>query len=104
MLTAAMLVSGWIFVGLPGGLTFFAEDLLFSALFEQSPWLALALVVASGVNAIAFYRVVIGLFGGVARPTIPRVRADVRVERALMMLTIVAVAAGLWPGLIAGHH
>jgi len=104
MLTAAMLVSGWIFVGLPGGLTFFAEDLLFSALFEQSPWLALALVVASGVNAIAFYRVVIGLFGGVARPTIPRVRADVRVERALMMLTIVALAAGLWPGLIAGHH
>jgi NADH:ubiquinone oxidoreductase subunit 4 (subunit M) len=102
LLTAAMLVSGWVFVGLPGGLTFFAEDLLFSALFEQSPWLTLALVVASGLNAIAFYRVAIGLFGGVARPEIPRVIADVRVERALMVLTVVAVAAGLWPGIVAG--
>jgi NADH:ubiquinone oxidoreductase subunit 5 (subunit L)/multisubunit Na+/H+ antiporter MnhA subunit len=103
MLTAAMFVSGWIFVGLPGGLTFFAEDLLFHALFEQSPGLVLALVATSGLNAIAFYRVAIGLCGGVARPEIPRVGADPRVERGLMLLTVVAVALGLMPGLIAGH-
>jgi NADH:ubiquinone oxidoreductase subunit 4 (subunit M) len=58
---------GWIFVGLPGGATFFAEDLLFHSLVHDAPLTTCGFVLAAGTNAIAFYRVYLGVFTGTRR-------------------------------------
>lgn len=58
---------GWIFVGLPGGATFFAEDLLFHSLVHDAPLTTCGFVFAAGTNAIAFYRVYLGVFTGTRR-------------------------------------
>jgi NADH:ubiquinone oxidoreductase subunit 4 (subunit M) len=62
----AFLVTGWLFVGLPGGIAFFAEDLLFHVLLHHSTLAVIGFVAAMGLNAIGFYRVYLGLFTGPA--------------------------------------
>jgi NADH:ubiquinone oxidoreductase subunit 4 (subunit M) len=58
------LAMGWLFVGLPGGLGYFAEDLLFHSLLERSSLATGGFLIATGLNAVAFYRVYLGLFCG----------------------------------------
>ena len=64
---AATVACGWAFVGVPGGLTFFAEDLLFHELVHRSPLATVLFVVTTGFNAIAFYRMYLGVFCGSRR-------------------------------------
>jgi NADH:ubiquinone oxidoreductase subunit 4 (subunit M) len=62
----AFLVTGWLFVGLPGGIAYFAEDLLFHVLVRHSSLAVAGFVATMGLNAIGFYRVYLGLFTGPA--------------------------------------
>ncbi len=58
------LVAGWLCAGLPGGIVFFAEDLIFHALVQRSSWNAAGMVFVCMINGIAFYRVYLGVYCG----------------------------------------
>ncbi len=98
-------VCGWTFVGLPGGVAFFAEDLLFHALIHQSVGATVGFIVAAGFNAIAFYRLYLALFTGpaVAPPYPPSSTARWKVV-GLTAGVVALLALGLAPSLLAGHH
>ncbi len=66
-LHAAFVACGWAFVGVPGGIAFFAEDLLFHELVHAAPLATILFVATTGFNAIAFYRVYLGTFCGSRR-------------------------------------
>lgn len=68
-LAGATLVLGLASVGLPGTLTFVAEDLVFHATLEARPWIGVLMVVATALNGIAVMRVAFRLFGGRRRTT-----------------------------------
>lgn len=96
------LVGGWLFVGMPGGLAFFAEDLLLHALLEHSLAATLGFVVAAALNAIVFYKVYLGLFSGPSRPesTLPLRAPTERWRFALLTCGVAAlVLFGLAPSL-----
>lgn len=67
-LARLFLVIGWFFSGLPGGVIFFAEDLVFHALVEHSNWLTAGMIFVSAMNGVGFYRVYLGVFSGRTRP------------------------------------
>ncbi|MBE2248685.1 MAG: hypothetical protein IAE78_03975 [Myxococcus sp.] len=98
MLHRAFVGMGWLFVGLPGGVAFFAEDLLFHALVETSVAATFAFLGSVALNAVVFYRVYLGLFAGPARrPAVtPPSRRGAWVYLALLA---VVVAGGLCPQL-----
>ncbi|WP_257453802.1 proton-conducting transporter transmembrane domain-containing protein [Archangium lipolyticum] len=98
------LAMGWLFVGLPGGLAFFAEDLLFHALLERSTAATLGFLLASGLNAIVFYRVYLGLFCGNTRLELrealpPRTASRRRRVVLLTVVTALVLLGGLAPAL-----
>jgi NADH:ubiquinone oxidoreductase subunit 4 (subunit M) len=87
------LAMGWLFVGLPGGLAFFAEDLLFHALLGHSTATTLGFLFASGLNALVFYRVYAGLFCGSTRPEHWEVLAPHTASRRWRVALLTAVTA-----------
>ncbi|QRO00228.1 hypothetical protein JRI60_14990 [Archangium violaceum] len=98
------LAMGWFFVGLPGGIAFFAEDLLFHALLEESTAATLGFLFASGLNAIVFYRVYAGLFCGTARLELreartPRTASRRRRVVLLTVVTALVILGGIAPTL-----
>jgi NADH:ubiquinone oxidoreductase subunit 4 (subunit M) len=95
------LAMGWLFVGLPGGLAFFAEDLLFHSLLEHSTAAALGFLLASGLNAIVFYRVYTGLFCGSTRPELREASAPPTASRRRRVVLLTAVTALIILGGIA---
>jgi NADH:ubiquinone oxidoreductase subunit 2 (subunit N) len=106
-LNRLFIAMGWLFVGLPGGITFFAEDLLFHALLEHSTAATVGLLFASGLNAVAFYRVYTGLFCGPTRPelrdaALARSPASGRRRVFLTAVTALVILGGLAPSLFVG--
>jgi NADH:ubiquinone oxidoreductase subunit 4 (subunit M) len=99
-LARLFLVAGWLFVGLPGGIVFFAEDLLFHALMAHSTWTAAGMIFASVLNGIVFYRVHLGLFSGRMDSGL---RANSRRRRWLPPLLRVLVVVTLWFGMFPQH-
>jgi formate hydrogenlyase subunit 3/multisubunit Na+/H+ antiporter MnhD subunit len=98
------LVAGWLFCGLPGGIVFFAEDLIFHALVQHSAWNTAGMVFVSVLNAIAFYRVYLGLYSGRMRPgafTASELPAAIRV--VVIALILATVFFGCWPQGMAPH-
>jgi|APLak6261675434_1056106.scaffolds.fasta_scaffold00072_20 hypothetical protein len=91
---------GWLMVGVPGGVAFFAEDLLFHSIVEESGVATMAFLLSAALNAVVFYRVYIGLFAGPSRvhpvktPSSPRRRV---VMAAMLLLVVVMLIGGLWP-------
>ncbi len=97
-------VAGFLFAGLPGGIVFFAEDLLFHALVQHSAWHATAMVLASALNAVGFYRLYLGVFAGRMRPGVARSGPPPRGLFAVATLLVAATLLfGFWPQLLLGH-
>lgn len=97
-------VAGFLFVGLPGGIVFFAEDLLFHSLVRHSTWHATLMVLASALNAVGFYRLYLGVFAGRMRPGMQAVGTVSPRRLALgTALTVAALVGGCWPQLLLGH-
>lgn len=99
---------GWLMVGVPGGVAFFAEDLLFHSIVEESGVATFAFLLSAALNAAVFYRVYIGLFAGPTRHAAPHARVVTTGRRwvrrrwtyAVMLAAVVVVlAGGLWPAL-----
>jgi formate hydrogenlyase subunit 3/multisubunit Na+/H+ antiporter MnhD subunit len=100
-LSRLFLVAGWLFVGLPGGIVFFAEDLVFHTLLERSTAACTGMILASVLNGVCFYRVYLGVFSGRPRPVIYALGE----ERAwlaplLVVLALATILFGLWPQLL----
>ncbi len=97
-------VCGWTFVGLPGGLAFFAEDLLFHALVDQSVGATVGFIVAAGFNAIAFYRLYLALFTGPAvHPPHPTSATASWKIAGLTLAVLALLVLGLLPSLLVSH-
>lgn len=94
------LAMGWLFVGLPGGLGYFAEDLLFHSLLEHSLGATAGFLLATGLNAIVFYRVYVGLFCGTPRSE-PRTVPEPTVAHRWRVRLLTAVTAGVVLGGLA---
>ncbi|MFZ5440556.1 MAG: proton-conducting transporter membrane subunit, partial [Myxococcota bacterium] len=96
---------GWLMVGVPGGVAFFAEDLLFHSVVEESGAATFAFLLSAALNAAVFYRVYVGLFSGptthpVAVPVIAQGRRWVRRRWTLAVMlaaVLVVLVGGLWP-------
>lgn len=97
------LAMGWLFVGLPGGLGFFAEDLLFHSLLERSTAATIGFLCATALNAIVFYRVYMGLFSGAPRPESRRAPVPIASRRLrvalLSVVTVLVILGGVAPRL-----
>lgn len=63
-LEVLFLLAGLLAIGLPGGLAFLGEDLIFHALLSKSPWFTGIHVVLMGLNGIGFLRIYQHLFLG----------------------------------------
>ncbi len=93
---------GWLMVGVPGGVAFFAEDLLFHSIVEHSGVATMAFLLSAALNAVVFYRVYVGLFAGPSRkhpvvaPTTTRRRW---LQVVFVALIVVVLVGGLWPAL-----
>ena len=105
-LARLFLVIGWFFSGLPGGIVFFAEDLLFHALVEYSNWLAAGMILASVLNGVGFYRVYLGMFSGRMRPGLAATGRPRRgLPTLLRVMLITTLVFGFVPQLLLfGHH
>ena len=112
-LHAAFVACGWAFVGVPGGLAFFAEDLLFHELVRAAPVATILFVATTGFNAIAFYRVYLGTFCGTRRdgPASFAREEDASLNapgRWLLLGLLLGTAAlyvlGFLPMLVLGSH
>ncbi|MBX3462905.1 MAG: hypothetical protein KF830_07025 [Planctomycetes bacterium] len=90
------LVAGWLFTGVPGGVVFFAEDLLFHALAGHGILVAGGMILATTLGAVAFYRVWLGTFAGRPRPG---ARPATTMPRPLVGLLVLLVLAALGLGL-----
>lgn len=100
-LARLFLVIGWFFSGLPGGVIFFAEDLVFHALVEHSNWLTAGMIFASVLNGVGFYRVYLGVFSGRTRPGLSPAGAPRRWLPGLLRLMLVATLVfGFLPQLL----
>lgn len=103
-LSRFFVTAGWFMIGLPGGVVFFAEDLLFHALIEHSPSNAIGMIFASVMNGVGFYRIHLGVFSGRARDGIVQAgRRPKWLAPALAVLVLATLFLGLWPQLMLGH-
>ncbi|ADO72319.1 proton-conducting transporter membrane subunit [Stigmatella aurantiaca] len=97
------IAMGWLFVGLPGGLAFFAEDLLFHALLEHSTAATIGFLFATGLNGIVFYRVYASLFCGPTRPELRDLPSSAPSRRwrvaLLTAVTVLVILGGIAPAL-----
>lgn len=98
------ITMGWLVVGVPGGMAFFAEDLLFHSIVEESGVATVAFLLSAALNAAVFYRVYVGLFSGpsvhAAAPRVTVGRRWVRRRWTLMVMlaaVLVVLVGGLWP-------
>lgn len=100
-LSRLFLVAGWLFVGLPGGIVFFAEDLVFHTLLERSTLACIGMILASVLNGICFYRVYLGVFSGRPRPVIYALGEERPwLAPVLVGLAFATILLGLWPQLL----
>ena len=98
-LAAALAFFGGAAVGLPGTAGFVADDLLLHALWEESVWTAVTMIVASALLAVAtlatFARV---FFGPPRRHLAPDLAAGER--RIALLLLFMLLSLGFFPALL----
>jgi len=105
LLAASFLLLGLASVGFPGTLGFVGSEALVEGAVEQSPWVGVAVILATACNGITVMRAYLLLFcgaraaGGEAQRLRPRERA------AFLGLVALLLAGGLFPGpLLASRH
>lgn len=104
VLARLFLVIGWFFSGLPGGVIFFAEDLVFHALVEHSNWLTAGMIFVSAMNGVGFYRVYLGVFSGRTRPGLTASgRPRTWLPHVLRLILVATLLFGFVPQLLLWH-
>ncbi|MEQ9079448.1 MAG: proton-conducting transporter membrane subunit [Sandaracinaceae bacterium] len=103
-LAALYFLFGLGVVGLPGTLTFVAEELIAEGILLEHPWLGAGYVLVTGIDAVVFMRLFGRVFLG-EHDAAERCPDLSRGERAAALaLALVVIAGGIWPNpLIAAH-
>jgi NADH-quinone oxidoreductase subunit M len=97
-LAAFFLLFGLAGIGLPGTLSFVADDLIVSGSLDEQLHAGLLVILSTVLCGIAVMRGWFSVFGGPVEPDGPR-HAILRRERmALTVLLAVLFVLGLWPG------
>ncbi len=95
------LVCGLALVGLPGTLGYCAEDLLFHGALESEPFLGIALLLATALNAIHLFRLYSRLFLGQPPTEVPVVPDALPRERwPLTFCVAFLIIGGILPSMI----
>lgn len=101
-LAAAFLTFGLAAVGLPGSLSFVAEDLLSQGVLAAYPMVATAIVVSTAANGISVMRTFVRAFLGAARERAPAGKSHIsllpREQAMVSMLLVLIFGLGLLPG------
>ncbi|MFO0594370.1 MAG: hypothetical protein U0228_03675 [Myxococcaceae bacterium] len=93
----AFLTMGWLSIGVPGGIAFFAQDVLFHAVIEHSIAATMVFLVSAALNAIVFYRVYLSLFTGPPRFARVETPSSWRLDAIFLLCVVLVVLGGLWP-------
>ncbi|MFZ4714492.1 MAG: proton-conducting transporter membrane subunit [Bacteriovoracaceae bacterium] len=64
LLASMFFLFGFITVGLPGGMAFVGEDILFHAIIEHYPWIGIGVILTTALNAMTIYKSFCYLFHG----------------------------------------
>jgi NADH-quinone oxidoreductase subunit M len=97
LLAAFFLLFGLASIGLPGTLSFVADDLLVSGSLDEQLHAGLLVIAATVLSAIAVMRGWFMVFGGPSTVDGPRHQMLLRERVALTALFATIVLLGLWP-------
>ena len=97
-LAAFFLLFGLAGIGLPGTLSFVADDLIVSGSLDEQLHAGLLVIMATVFSGIAVVRGGFRIFGGPATPDAPRHQILRRERVSLGLLLAVLFGLGLWPG------
>jgi len=97
-LAAFFLLFGLSGIGLPGTLSFVADDLIVSGSLDEQLHAGLLVIVSTVLCGVAMMRGWFHVFGGPVDPDGPRHSILVRERVALTMLLAPLFVLGLWPG------
>lgn len=97
-LAGFFLLFGMAAIGLPGTLSFIADDLIVSGSLDDHLGAGLLVIASTVLSGIAVMRCWFHVFGGRPEPDSPRHAILVREQVPLTALVVVLFALGLWPG------
>jgi NADH-quinone oxidoreductase subunit M len=97
-LAALFLLFGLAGIGLPGTLSFVADDLIVSGSLDEQLHTGLLVILATVLSGIAMMRGWFHVFGGPVEPDGPRHAILPRERVALTVLLAVLFLLGIWPG------
>lgn len=97
-LAAFFLLFGLAAIGVPGTLSFVADDLIVSGALDERLGAGLLVIAATVLSAVAVMRAWFEVFGGPTAPDGPRHAILPRERVALATLLVVLFGLGLWPG------
>jgi NADH-quinone oxidoreductase subunit M len=97
-LAALFLLFGLAGIGLPGTLSFVADDLIVSGSLDEQLHAGLLVILATVLSGIAMMRGWFHVFGGPVEPDGPRHAILPRERVALTVLLAVLFLLGIWPG------
>lgn len=97
-LAAFFLLFGLAAIGVPGTLSFVADDLIVSGALDERLGAGLLVIAATVLSAVAVMRAWFEVFGGPTATDGPRHAILPRERVALATLLVVLFGLGLWPG------
>ena len=97
-LAAFFLLFGMAAIGLPGTLSFVADDLIVTGLLDDHIGAGLCIIVSTVLSGIAVMRCWFHVFGGGREVDAPRHAVLPRERVSLAVLLAVLFGLGLWPG------
>jgi NADH-quinone oxidoreductase subunit M len=104
-LAVCFLLMGLASVGFPGTLGFVAAELLVDGAVKASPYVGLAVVVASALNGIAIVRVYFLLFTGTRPASTVSLSIGPRERFAVLTLTLLILGGGVFPQIgVSSRH
>ncbi len=97
LLAVCFALTGLASVGFPGTFGFLATDILVDGAVEASPYVGLAVVVATAINGIAVVRAYFLLFTGTRHASTVSLKVGVRERFAVLTLAALIVGSGIFP-------
>jgi NADH-quinone oxidoreductase subunit M len=96
-LAVCFALTGLGSVGFPGTLGFVAAELLVESAVTASPYIGLAVVLATALNGIAIVRAYFLLFTGARHPSTVSLNIGPRERFAVLTLVVLIIGGGLFP-------
>ncbi len=99
-LGAFFFIFGFITVGLPGGMPFIGEDILFHTIIEHFPWIGIGVIATVSLNAMTIYKTFSYLFHGTNENYRYIIDLNRREFTSLIPIFVMLILFGVLPQLI----